>query len=192
MIKKTITFEDLNGNSLTKDFYFNLSKAEIVRKNLRNMNIGDNGEPDVEAFKQQLQAIINSKSGRVIMDTFEDIIRESYGERDEDGIAFHKSEAISSKFMATNAYDVLFLDLVTDANKASEFVNGIMPKDFDLPAGAERSADLSAKLDAIVPTPPAAPGVPRTPLGLPKAVTEMSREELLEALAARPSVGGGQ
>ena len=30
MLKKTITFEDLDGNLVTDDFYFHLSKAEIA------------------------------------------------------------------------------------------------------------------------------------------------------------------
>ena len=34
-----------------------------------------------------------------------------------------------SNFMETEAYSVLFMELVTDASKAAEFFNGIMPKD---------------------------------------------------------------
>ena len=30
MLKKTITYEDYNGNTITEDFYFNLSKAEVI------------------------------------------------------------------------------------------------------------------------------------------------------------------
>jgi hypothetical protein len=30
MLKKTITYTDYNGNKLTEDFYFNLSRAEIA------------------------------------------------------------------------------------------------------------------------------------------------------------------
>ena len=30
MLKKTITYVDYNGNERTEDYYFNLSKAEIM------------------------------------------------------------------------------------------------------------------------------------------------------------------
>ena len=30
MLKKTITYTDYNGNERTEDFYFNLTKAEVV------------------------------------------------------------------------------------------------------------------------------------------------------------------
>lgn len=191
MLKKTIEFEDLDGNVMKKDFYFNLSKAEIVRKNLRGMTLNANGEPDIDGFKAQLDAIIKSRSGRVIMDAFEDIIREAYGERDDDGIAFHKSPELSARFMSTDAYDVLFLELVTNAEKAAEFVNGIMPKNLDLPAGPDRSQDLSTKVDEIVKT--AMPTPPRTPLGLPKDPAQMTHEELLALVRQQaPVQGGGQ
>ena len=34
MLKKTITFEDYNGNQVTEDYYFNFTKAEVVQLDL--------------------------------------------------------------------------------------------------------------------------------------------------------------
>jgi len=34
MLKKSITYSDLDGNSVTDDFYFNLSKSELVEMEL--------------------------------------------------------------------------------------------------------------------------------------------------------------
>ena len=34
MLKKTITYTDYNGSERTEDFYFNLSKAEIMEMEL--------------------------------------------------------------------------------------------------------------------------------------------------------------
>ena len=31
MLKKTITYTDYNGNSRTEDFYFNLTKTELMK-----------------------------------------------------------------------------------------------------------------------------------------------------------------
>ena len=34
MLKKTIQFQDFNGNSRTEDFYFNLTQAEVTELEL--------------------------------------------------------------------------------------------------------------------------------------------------------------
>lgn len=189
MIKKTIQFLDLDGNTVQRDFYFNLSQGELIRKNIRNMQLDESGEPDVEAFRAELERIMNTKSGRVIMDTFEDIIRESYGERDPDGITFNKSEELSRKFMNTGAYEVLFMEVITDAKKAGAFINGIMPANLGegLDEKVDQLASLSAKqADRHV----AFPEPQKSALGVPQDIANMSREELLALVADKTSRGG--
>lgn len=124
MIKKAITYTDLNGVERTEDFYFNLSKPEIVK-----MQTSVRGGYDV-----QLKSIAANLNGALIMDFFEDLIFRSYGEKSEDGRRFMKSPEISRSFMETPAYEVLFEELVTDDKAAADFVNAIMS------AGASKSA----------------------------------------------------
>lgn len=118
MLKKTITYVDLNGVERTEDFYFNLSKPEIVK-----MQGSAKGGYDV-----QLKGIANNLDGNRIMEFFEDLIRRSYGEKSEDGRRFMKSDEISKNFMETPAYEVLFEEMVTNDKAAAEFVNAVMPK----------------------------------------------------------------
>lgn len=118
MLKKTITYVDLNGVERTEDFYFNLSKPEIVK-----MQGSAKGGYDV-----QLKGIANNLDGNRIMEFFEDLIRRSYGEKSEDGRRFMKSDEISKNFMETPAYEVLFEEMVTDDKAAADFVNAVMPK----------------------------------------------------------------
>lgn len=117
MLKKTITYVDYNDVERTEDFYFNLSKPEVVK-----MQSSVKGGYDV-----QLKSIGSGADGATIMDTFEEMIFRSYGEKSEDGRRFMKSDEISNAFMQTPAYEVLFEELVTDADAAAKFVNGIMP-----------------------------------------------------------------
>lgn len=117
MLKKTITYTDYNGVERTEDFYFNLSKPEVVK-----MQSSVKGGYDV-----QLKSIGFGADGATIMETFEELICKSYGEKSEDGRRFMKSEDISNAFMQTPAYEVLFEELVTNADAAAKFVNGIMP-----------------------------------------------------------------
>jgi 5'-deoxynucleotidase YfbR-like HD superfamily hydrolase len=63
------------------------------------------------------------------MEIFADLIYMSYGRKSLDGRRFEKSEEIKRDFMETEAYSVLFTELVTDAKKAADFINAIVPKE---------------------------------------------------------------
>ena len=119
MLKKTITYEDFNGVERKEDFYFNLSKAEIME-----MQFGTVGGLDV-----MLKKIIDAKDVKSIMDTFKMLILKAYGIKSDDGRRFIKSEEIYKEFEQTEAYSILYMELASDDNAAAEFVNGIIPKD---------------------------------------------------------------
>lgn len=132
MLKKTIAFKDLDGNDVQDDFYFNLNKAEIAKLELSHSG-------GLSGFLQQ---IIRANKGDQIIEAFEDIIKMSVGRRSEDNRQFEKSEAITNAFMQTDAYTVLFMELLTDAEKSAAFVRGMMPADL----AAEISDDAVAAL----------------------------------------------
>ena len=116
MHKEVITYNDLNGVQRTEDFYFDLSKPEIVK-----MQASAKGGYDV-----QLKSIAASLDGAKIMDFFENFVSKAYGVKSEDGRRFMKSDEISRSFMETPAYEVLFEKLVTDDKYAADFVNAVM------------------------------------------------------------------
>ena len=118
MYKKTITYTDYDGNERTEDFYFNLSKAEVME-----MELGTEG-----GMKNFLEKIVQEKDSKKIVEAFKDIILRSYGEKSADGRRFMKSKEISDMFSHTEAYSELFMQLATDAQAASEFVNGVVPQ----------------------------------------------------------------
>lgn len=117
MLKKTITYTDFDGNERTEDFYFNLSKAEIIE-----MELGVSG-----GMSQMLNKIIAAQDGEKIIKTFKEIILKAYGEKSPDGKRFIKSEELSTAFSQTEAYSKLFIELVTNADAAAKFMNGIIP-----------------------------------------------------------------
>ena len=118
MLKKTITYTDYNGMERTEDFYFNLTKAELIEM---QYSIGG-------GLKERLESIIKTQDQPSIIREFKKLILLAYGEKSPDGRQFMKSEEISKHFECTEAYSILFMELATDADKASEFVNGITPK----------------------------------------------------------------
>lgn len=124
MHKEVITYNDLNDVQRTEDFYFDLSKPEIVK-----MQASAKGGYDV-----QLKSIAASLDGAQIMEFFENFIAKSYGVKSEDGRRFMKSEEISRSFMETPAYEVLFEKLVTNDQYAADFVNAVMRSKGSTPA----------------------------------------------------------
>lgn len=118
MLKKTKTYTDYNGNERTEDFFFNLSKAECIEMNLTT----DGG---LDAY---LQKIIDTKDVPKLIKEFKDLVLKAYGEKSADGRRFMKSDEIRQAFAETEAYSDIFMELVTDANAAVEFVNGIVPE----------------------------------------------------------------
>ena len=117
MIKKTITYKDYNDVERTEDFYFNLTKAEVME-----MEMGTEG-----GFAEMINKVINAKNAPAIIKIFKDLILKAYGEKSLDGKRFVKSEEISTAFAQTEAYSKLFMELATDADAAAKFVNGIIP-----------------------------------------------------------------
>lgn len=119
MLKKTITYVDYNGAQRTEDFYFNLSKAEIME-----MEMSTTG-----GLAETIQKIVAAQDAPAIIKIFKDLVLKAYGEKSPDGKRFIKSEEISTAFAQTEAYSQLFMELAMDANAAAEFVNGIVPAD---------------------------------------------------------------
>ena len=117
MLKKTITYTDYNGITRTEDFYFNLSKAEIME-----MEMGTTG-----GMVEMINRIVAAQDAPAIIDVFKKMILTAYGEKSADGKRFIKSKEISEAFSQTEAYSQLFMELATDADAASKFVNGIVP-----------------------------------------------------------------
>lgn len=117
MLKKTITYTDFNGVNRTEDFYFNMSKAELME-----MELGTTG-----GFAEMIERIVAAKDAPTIMKIFKDFILKAYGEKSLDGKRFVKSEEISNAFAQTEAYSQLFMELVTDADAAGKFLNGVVP-----------------------------------------------------------------
>ena len=121
MLKKTIKYTDYMGNEREEDFYFNLSQAEVME-----MEFGVDG-----GYTAMINRIVANQDAPTIMKTFKKFILDSYGVKTPDGRGFMKSEQLSNEFMATEAYSVLFMELCTDAEAATNFVNAVLPKPKD-------------------------------------------------------------
>ena len=117
MIKKTIAYTDYNGNQRKEDFWFNLTKAEVTR-----MEMSTEG-----GMAEMINRIVAAQDVPSLISIFEEMIQKSYGVKTPDGRGFVKRKEDLESFMATEAYSELFMELVTDADAAAKFLNGIIP-----------------------------------------------------------------
>lgn len=121
MLKKIINFTDFNDVEQTQTCYFNLTKSELMKMEMRaNGGLAD-----------QIKAAIDSNDGNAMLNMFEELILNSYGVKSEDGSKFVKFDKdghrLADDFKQTAAYDALFDELASSAEAASDFVNGVIP-----------------------------------------------------------------
>jgi hypothetical protein len=145
MLKKTITYVDFNGEEVSEDYFFHLSKAELVELEMSHEG----------GLTEKIQRIAAAQDGKAIIAEFKNIILGSYGQRSLDGRRFIKNQTLRDEFEQTEAYSTLFMELVTDADKAAEFVRGVIPQDL-----AEEVAKVASQAPVLAEAPaPEAPEV---------------------------------
>lgn len=116
MLKKTITYTDFDGVERKEDFYFNLTKAEMIEYDACYADRGG-------ILKYLTWLADNQKSGEFVK-VFKELILRSYGERTSNG-RFVKSQEIRDSFMATEAYSELFMEIAATEQNAAAFINGL-------------------------------------------------------------------
>lgn len=124
MYIREIEYTDYNGDTRKKNFYFNLTSAELIEMELS----ADGG------FDKYIERIANAQKTPEIVKVFKELITKSYGEKSDDGESFIKIDPktgrpFSEAFEQTAAYSVLFTQLITDADAAAEFINQVIPAD---------------------------------------------------------------
>lgn len=117
MIKETRKYVDFDGIEREEDFYFNFTKAELLQ-----MELSVKG-----GFHAYIEQIVKAKDETELIRLFKELLEKSYGVKSPDGRRFIKNAEVLEDFKQTEAYSDLFLELATDADKASKFVNGIFP-----------------------------------------------------------------
>lgn len=173
MLKKPITFENpFTGMATTEEFYFHISKADIVRMQVEEHQEAFTAKDGVEysGMQAKLMRIMEAQDGKQMMPLFEDMIKRSYGRKDGD--RFTRSEEIWQDFRGSGAFDELLFELCTNAEKSAEFINKIFPSNLEQIA-AELQAEAAAK--------------PKTkPKAKPKAAAKKPAESAIEAVDRLP------
>ena len=133
MYAKTMTYTDYDGEERTETFYFNLTKAEIAE-----MELSSTG-----GLEQTIKEIIAAKDNAKLVQLFKGLVLKAYGVKSPDGRRFIKNDELREEFSQTEAYSDLFMELVSDAGAAADFINKITP---NVPGKDEAFAKEKARL----------------------------------------------
>ena len=118
MIKETISYEDIDGNSKTMDAYFHLSMREM-RQLLK------------DGIQDKLDVVTSGKASTDTMfDLIDILIKTSFGKRVESNGEAHfvKDPELTEAFMNSDAYDSLLGKMMSDDQFATRFFTGLVPK----------------------------------------------------------------
>lgn len=146
MLKKNITYTNFDGETVTEEFCFNLTKAEVMKMQLGTVGgytekisklLGVDPKATDASVKPE-----NIKNENVpeIVNMFERIILDSYGKKVfVDGhYIFMKSESLKNEFMYSEAYSQLFMELIENPESAKAFMEAVLPNtDKTVPAVAK-------------------------------------------------------
>lgn len=171
MLKKTITYKNYLDEEVSEDFYFHLSKAELVELELSHK----------DGLSAALQRIIEAEDGKGIVEEFKTIILTAYGIRSDDGRQFTKNNEIREEFKSTQAFSDLFMELILNTDAAIEFINGIIPADMAAEAAKLAAPELKPVEEQVTVLP--------TPVIVTKAEMQAMNADELRILGSRLSKG---
>ena len=135
MIRKTINYTDFNGKEAQDTYRFNLTEAELMNKQLTTKG----------GYAETIQAVVDEKDTSTIIRLFEELMLASVGELSVDGKKFVKNEQIRNDFKSSAAYSALFMELLTNDEAATVFIQGILPEKYRQQAIEETKKMLESK-----------------------------------------------
>ena len=172
MLKKTVTYINADGATVSKDVHFNISANELLKKE------AESGQ----TFSERIKQIAESKKLQEIYPLVLEMMGYGYGIRTDDG-DFMKDPtgAAWGQFQNTLAFETLMDDLLikdaeNNGNRLADFINAMLPQDL-MARAAEQQATPGFRpgADTSRPTPPSAQapvdlgGVPATVINPPSA-----------------------
>jgi hypothetical protein len=119
MLKRDITYTTFDGEEITEEFHFHISKIEILELETRF-------EGGLQAM---LRRVMTTKDTKMILEEFKRIILLSVGRKSTDGRRFLKTDEIREEFEQSPAFEVLFMDFLEKENYAADFLIGVLPAD---------------------------------------------------------------
>lgn len=125
MLKKSITYTDIDGKTVTEEFHFQINKVEVAEREVAH-GIG---------YLDSLKSLTIEKDGAKIIAVFKDFLFSAVGRRE--GNLFIKNDDIRNQFMFSGAYEAFFMDLISGADSGAAMMAAMLPAEYQEAAKAE-------------------------------------------------------
>ena len=136
MFKKTITYNDFDGNKRIEDAYFNMTKTEMIEFALDlpdNVSGAVDKKPEEMDIDQATTKVASMLGKKGVFNFIKDLVLKSYGVRKEDGRRFAKVDdngvPVSIEFSQTMAFEAIMEEFRSDDIAAANFVKALIPGD---------------------------------------------------------------
>lgn len=122
MLKKSVTFDNLAEEEVTKDFYFHFNKLEIMELELKTGGL-ENVVKELTETEDAVRAY----------DLFKMILLSAYGKKAPNGIEFYKKDPIdghpySADLEASPALSEIVIEFLQDPKAGAEFIQECLPQ----------------------------------------------------------------
>lgn len=123
MLKKTVTYTDIDEKPVTKDLYFNLRKSDV----LGELALIDRFEK-FKAIVDEEPRELTTPEKQEMVDLIKAFARLAYGVRTETG-GHRKTEEIWQDFLDSEAWDIFFWELFENPEAFQRWMTGVLPQD---------------------------------------------------------------
>lgn len=145
MFKKTMTFDDLEGNEVTQTFYFNYNKKEVAEL-LEFKQL----EEKLNVLTKPIEetGLTQQENNQQAYDIFQDLILDAYGEKGADNVTFVKNPQLREYFRNHVAFVELIFEFLAKPALAAEFIENCLPAKLVARAKEEMQAEAKGQLSS--------------------------------------------
>lgn len=120
MYKKTVKYHNVDGEPKQRTLYFNYNAIELTKVLEKHGITFDK----MEEFQNYIKSLQEKGKTMEMVLLVHDLIVGAYGERDESGEHFLKSEKIAYDFDHSMVFDEFFLELMKDPAELNKLMRG--------------------------------------------------------------------
>ena len=144
MFKKTMKFDDLDGNEVEQTFYFNYNKkeiAELLEFGQLEQKLAALSAPVSESGLTQVE------NNQQAYNIFQDLILDAYGEKGADNVTFKKTPELREYWKSHVAFVEMIFEFLENPKLATEFIENCLPAKMVAKAKAEMTAESGGALE---------------------------------------------
>lgn len=137
MFKKTMTFDDLDGNEVSQTFYFNFNKKEIAELlefgAIQKFAVPGKVYVPLETAMERLSTpvevsgLTEQENTLQAYNIFQDLILDAYGVKGDDNVTFKKNKELRNYWESHVAYVELIWEFVGNPPLMGEFMESCFP-----------------------------------------------------------------